>query len=204
MLTLPMISVTTTKSPGRSRDLRAMEAIFQATRELLLERGYPDLTIEGVAHRAKVGKSTIYRWWPSKQSLVLDAAAKELHFGDVPDTGNTRQDLISGIDQLTRTFSNPVAGAVISAAIAHVERDPTLTRNFRNRWVTPWLQSFSAALERGIARGDLPRGLDVLFTGDLVLGLVFKRTLTHENPETEGLTAGLVDFLLNGRLPTRA
>lgn len=181
-----------------------MEAIFQATREMLLERGYPALTIEGVAHRAKVGKSTIYRWWPTKQSLVLDAAAQEMHFGDVPDTGNTRQDLIGAVEQLTRAFSNPVAGIVISVAMAHVERDAALTRNFRNRWVTPWIQSLVAALERGIARGDLPRGLDVHFTADLLLGVVFKRTLTHDNPETEGLAEHLVDFVLSGRLPTRS
>lgn len=65
--------MTATEMRGRRRSERSHEAIIAATQELLVERSYPEVTIEGIAARAGVGKQTIYRWWPSKAALVLEA-----------------------------------------------------------------------------------------------------------------------------------
>lgn len=186
-------------SPGGPRP-HSEQVIKAAVLSLLLERGYPALTIEGVAARAGVGKTTIYRWWPSRAALVLDAAREHLALGLVPDTGDGREDLRQGLDQLVRTFSDPVAGAVAFVAIAGLEADPSLAETFRARWVTPWRRSLEAALQRAMARGELPADLDLGLAMDLLVGTVFQRTLVIARPATDGLPEALVALLFDGRL----
>lgn len=93
--------------------------------------------MEGVAKRAAVGKSTIYRWWHSKLDLLLEAAAPHLEIGLVPDTGSTRGDLIAGVGQAIDTYSDRVAAHVIFVVIADLEEDPRLREIFRKTWVLP-------------------------------------------------------------------
>ena len=102
---------------GRPRSEEARADILQATRELLLEEGYTKLAITHVAQRAGVGKTTVYRWWPTKGELVLEAAEDCIAIGEVPDSGRTSEDLRIASEQLIRTFSDPLATVVIFAAI---------------------------------------------------------------------------------------
>lgn len=187
---------TETVRRGRRRDPGAQGAILRATRDLLLEVGYTGLTIESVARRAGVGKSTIYRWWATKGALVLEATAEHLAIGVVPDTGDTREDLVVAARQLIDTFSDRLASVVIFAVIAHLEDDPSMAVAFRDTWVYPWRRSAAEALERGIARGDLPADLDVALCLDVLVGTVFQRTLVLAQPETEGLADALAAMIL--------
>jgi AcrR family transcriptional regulator len=186
-----------TKKPrGRPRSRQSQRAILAAALESLDEVGYQRLTIQGVARRAGVSKATIYRWWPSKSELVLDAAADHLAIGLVPDSGSTRADLRAAGDQLVATFSDRIAAIVILAAIARVDDDPEMAAEFRRRSVLPWRTSAAAALERGVARGDLRSDLDVALALDILVGTVFQRTLVVATPMTEGLAESRVDVLL--------
>jgi AcrR family transcriptional regulator len=184
------------KQRGRPRDEKAKEAIERATREMMLDSGYSNLTIEGVAESAGVAKTTIYRWWPSKAALVLDAAAQALEIGIVPDTGNTREDLTIAVRQLVDTFSDPLAGSVILSVVAHLEADPWMAVTFRDRWVYPWRQSASEALKRAVDRGDLPSSSDLPLLLDVMVGTVFQRAVTVAEPNVEGLESSLADLIL--------
>lgn len=193
--------MTGPKPDERRRDPQVRARILAATCDLLIEVGYVQLTIEGVARRAGVGKATIYRWWPSKGALLLEAAADHLAIGSVPDSGSTRDDLTEGARQLIRTFSNPVARRVIFVVTAQLDDDPAVAATFRERWVYPWRQSMAAALARGIARGDLAPNLDVELMLDTIVGTVFQRTLVMATPRTRGLAKDLVMLLLEGAAP---
>jgi len=184
---------------GRRRDPDAQGAILQATRDLLLEVGYPKLSIESVARRAGVGKSTIYRWWPTRGALVLEATSSNLEIGVIPDTGDTNQDLAIAVRQLVDTFSDRLASTVIFAVIAHLEDDPRMAAAFRDAWVYPWRASARAAIERGMQRGDLPPDLDVDLCLDVLVGTVFQRTLVQARPDTEGLAAALTAMIAGSR-----
>jgi len=186
---------------GRPRDPKSHQAILAATLELLNEVGYPRLTMEGVAKRAGVGKSTIYRWWDSRLDLLLEAAAPHIAIGVVPDTGSTRGDLMAALDQVIATYADRVAGHVIFAVIAGLEDDPRLRAIFRDTAVLPWRASLAEAIERGKARGDFPSSLDVQFVIDLLVGMVFQRVLVVPEPMTDGLAERLVDLVMNGNLP---
>jgi len=181
---------------GRPRDIRTQKAILRATRQLLGKVGYSRLTIEGVAARSGAGKATIYRWWPSKGDLVLEAAEPEVAIGVVPDTGETRGDLSVAIKQLIGTFSNRLAAVVIFAAIATLDDDPAMARTFREKYVYPWRVSAAAAIRRGIERGDLPSDTDVELVLDIIVGTVFQRTLVMRDPRTEGLHEQMLRVVL--------
>lgn len=162
----------------------------------MLTSGYSNLTIEGVADSAGVAKTTIYRWWPSKAALVLDATARQLEIGVVPDTGSTREDLTIAVCQLVETFSDPLAGSVILAVVAHLEADPWMAATFRDRWVYPWRQSASEALQRAVDRGELASDSDLSLLLDVIVGTVFQRAVTVAEPDVEGLETSLVDLIL--------
>jgi AcrR family transcriptional regulator len=182
---------------GRPRNLRTQQSILQATRELLEEVGYSRLTIEGVATKAGAGKATVYRWWSSKGELVLEAVADHIAIGVVPDTGDTRGDLLIATQQLIETFSDRLAGIVIFAAIANLDDDSNMARIFRETAVTPWRQSAVEAIQRGIDRGDLPADTDIAFALDVIVGTVFQRTLVVAQPQTEGLSRSIIDLLVS-------
>lgn len=193
--------MTEIESPkrGRPRDVATHDAILRATRDLLDERGYPGLTIEGVAARAGTAKSTVYRWWSSKGALVLEAALDNISIGTVPDTGDTRADLSIAVEQLIGTFSDRLAGIVIFAVTAGLDDDPTLAATFREVFVYPWRSSAAQAIERGVARGDLPPDTDIQFILDVIVGVVFQRTLVMAQPMTEGLEQRILDLVLAPR-----
>lgn len=187
-----------TRRRGRPRSEETRRAILEATRQLLGEVGYTRLTLTEVAARAGAGKATVYRWWPTKGDLVLEAAWDRIDIGVVPDTGTTRADLRIAVRQLVRTFSDSLASVVIFAAISTAEHDPYMARAFRKRHVYPWRASAAEALERGIARGDLPAGTDVRFLLDVVVGTVFQRTLVLKEPDVEGLTEKVLALVFGG------
>jgi AcrR family transcriptional regulator len=166
-----------------------------ATREILLNVGYSRLTIEAVATRSGTGKTTIYRWWPTKGELVLDAAKSQIQIGTVPDTGNTRTDLKAAIDQLIETFSKPLASIAIFASITTLDDDPKMAQIFRDTYVYPWRVSAAEALARGVERGDVSND-DIQFVLDVIVGTVFQRTLVLKDPNTEGLSEGLLGLFL--------
>ncbi|MCP4384312.1 MAG: TetR/AcrR family transcriptional regulator [Hyphomicrobiales bacterium] len=171
-------------------------AILKTTRGLLGTVGYSRLTIEGIAAKAGCGKTTIYRWWPTKGDLVLEAVGSDIEIGVVPNTGSTAGDLQVAIEQLMTTFSKRLAGIVIFAAIATAADDPTMAAAFRDRYVYPWRVSAAEAIARGIERGDLPPDTDVQFLLDVIVGTVFQRTLVLREPMTEGLVEQILALVL--------
>jgi len=181
---------------GRPRSEEARADILRATRELLLEEGYTNLAISHVARRARVAKTTVYRWWPTKGELVLEAAGACIAIGEVPDTGSTSEDLRIASEQLIQTFSDPMAAVVIFAAISPADHDPDLAAAFRDRHVYPWRMSAARAIERGLGRADIPPGRDVGFLLDVLVGTVLQRTLVVAHPETEGLAEKMRDLIM--------
>jgi AcrR family transcriptional regulator len=193
------------RAPGRPRDAATHAAILDATRQLLLSNGYHQLTFEAIAKAAGTTRSTLYRWWPTRGSLVLEAAADDLAIGVVPDTGDGRTDLRIAIRQLIDTFSHRLAGIVILAAIANLDGDGTMATTFRERWVYPWRTSAADAIRRAIDRGELAAGTDVQFVLNVIVGTVFQCTVTMATPQTEGLEDALLALVFpssGGEAPT--
>src|ERR1700730_9816964 len=134
---------------GRPRSTESHQAILEATLALFAEEGLQGLSIEGVAERAGVGKTTIYRRWSSKEDLIKDAL--DLFRADypVPDTGNIRNDLLSIAREAQALFSrNPLVGKLITKLIAEIKTTPEIHRSFYEKVAAPRLQQFRQMVER--------------------------------------------------------
>jgi AcrR family transcriptional regulator len=188
-------SAASPRRPGRPRDQETQAAILDATRRLLLERGYHRLTFEAVASAAGTSRSTVYRWWPTRGALVLEAAAHHLRIGIVPDTGDSRRDVAIAIRQLIDTFSDRLAGIVILAAIANLDDDPSMATAFRDTTVYPWRTSAAAAIGRAVDRGELPATTDVQFLLNVIVGTVFQTTITVATPMPDDLEDSLLELV---------
>jgi len=151
------------------------KAILDATLELLAETGMSALTVEGVAARAKVGKATIYRRWASKLPLVVEAITT-LPELPVPSTGTIEGDLREIIGNLAVIFQSSPRGRVLAQLAAERGSDPEVDTAGR-RFVRVRRQPVVDVMRTGLARGELPAGLDPEVLTDLVVGPIVNRLL---------------------------
>jgi AcrR family transcriptional regulator len=191
---------------GRRRSDRSHQAIITATQELLVERGYRALTIEGVAARAGVGKQTIYRWWPSRAALVLEAyllGSDRVQFPSA-DSGSTREDVRALITWLADVLAEPTGGRVVAGLIGDLQHDPDLAEGFHQDVVPARRQAMLAALERGRERGEIRADADIELAVDALHGAVFYRLLLSGQPLDAAFAGRLADQILDGLAPPAA
>jgi AcrR family transcriptional regulator len=184
----------------RRRQARTHEAILDATMELLAERGYFGLTIEGVASRAGVGKATLYRWWPSKAALVSEAMSRQLET-DVPTTGDVRGDLLACLRATIASYDSGEQGLGIAALAADIASDPALLEAFRERFIRRRRARIAGLVAEGVGQGLIPPDVDTSLVIDLWWGTVFFRRIVSGEPVDERTAEQLVDLVLAGRVP---
>ena len=191
---------TRRKAGARSRSARSHRAILAATNELLLESGYTALTIEGVAARARVGKATVYRWWPSKAALVIEAITQGGAAAlATADTGSLRDDLIYAVKHVIGVLTDSTT-KIIPAMTADLVRDPAIAEIFRDQLLRPRRSAVAAMIHRAVDRGELSPNVDVALILDVCVGAVFYRIVVSGEPITDPFAARLIDLLLNGAL----
>jgi AcrR family transcriptional regulator len=184
---------------GRRRSERSHEAIVTATQELLVESGYRRLTIEGVAARAGVGKQTIYRWWPSRAALVLEAYLAGSEPIEPPaHSESTREDVPALLVWLSDVLAQPIGGRVVAGLIADLPHDPDLAEGFRRNVVPARRAAMLAALERGRRRGEIRPDADLDVAVDTLHGAVFYRLLLSGEPLDDAFAERVADQVLDG------
>jgi AcrR family transcriptional regulator len=172
-----------------------------ATAELVLERGDVGVSLDAVAERAGVSKATIYRWWPSKELLVLDALQEWVAAGIVaPDTGSLRGDLLALVLSWRREIRRRPFGSVIAALIAEAQANPEFAESYHRCFFNPRREPVREALARAIARGEARDELDVEAAIDLVHGPLYHRLLHGHGPLTAAFARDVVDGALTGML----
>lgn len=181
---------------GRPRSAQADSAILAAATEVFCEVGYEGLSMECVASRAGVGKTTIYRRYPTKLDLVI-AVSHALGDGMVPkpDTGSVRADLVAIAQGYTRMLTQSTSGKAIPMMLAAKSRDPELARAHES-FVAQRRQLVASVVQRGIDRGELPPGTDPMLITDLVTGALFQRVLVTGQPVTDAYVEAMVDQVL--------
>ncbi|MFX0577295.1 TetR/AcrR family transcriptional regulator [Nocardia nepalensis] len=186
------------RSGGRIRSQSARDAVLRATAELLEEQGFGKVTIEGVAARSGVAKSTIYRWWKSKATLVMDAqgAAVTARMPD-PDTGSAEQDLTVFLAALYGVVEYPLRVKALRGLMAEAQLDPDFAGPFRE-WVQTRRDVVIRVLNRGVARGELAADLDVEYATDLIFGPFWYRLLVEHAPLRPEHAPADIARLLNG------
>ena len=160
--------------------------------------GFAGFTIEGVALRSGAAKTTIYRWWPSKSVLAVEAflevAQLETAF---PSTDLPLADLKAQIRLVARAFRGP-SGRTLAGIIAAMQSDPETARAFIAGFVEPRRGAARQAVQRGIASGELRADLDLEATLDCLYGPLYHRLLVGHRGLDDGAVDALVDVVLDG------
>jgi AcrR family transcriptional regulator len=184
--------------PGRPRSEDARRAILRSTLKLLQHSGFPELTIEAIAADAGVGKATVYRWWPNKAALVVDAftasTEHKLHF---PDTGSVYQDMSLQMKQVIAIFRSR-RGRIVAALLGGGQSDPELLEAFRERFLWPRRREAYKTLRRAIKRRELPRNLDLDLVLDILYGSIYMRFLIRHSELSESYVESVCRTVLGG------
>ncbi|HEX5300529.1 MAG TPA: TetR/AcrR family transcriptional regulator [Streptosporangiaceae bacterium] len=184
---------------GRPRSAEADRAILTATADLLAERGLAAMSIEEVAARAGVGKTTIYRRWPSKGLLALDAFVISFRAEQpLPDTGSLRGDLLSALHAWVRAVTQTAMGPMLTGLIAEAQHDPELRGAWRDRVLEPLRSQHRVMLDRAVSRGEIAASVDRDVVLDLFFGAAEHRLLLGHLPMTGDFIAEVVDMILTG------
>jgi AcrR family transcriptional regulator len=184
---------------GRPRSEKARGAILAAAADVLLARGVEGASMDAVAERAGVSKATIYRWWPSKEMLALDAL---LEWADASapeqDTGALRDDLLALVRPWMREIRTGPFGRVIAALISAAQSDAAFADAYRTHFIQPRRETMRAAFVRARKRGEVAPELDIELAVDLIYGAVYHRLLHGHAPLSDGFAAGVIDAVLDG------
>lgn len=181
---------------GRPRSKEAWEAVLAAAQTLLGTTGYRNLTMEGIAKAAGVGKPTLYRWWPNVPSIVMEVQRRyaETQIGD-PDTGSLSSDLLQFIGK-TCSSLNGQSGDIMRCLMAEAQLNPDFAKDFRETFIASRRSALIGILQRGILRGELRRNSDLELLADLVYGPIWYRLLNRHALLDEHFVRSLTDELL--------
>ena len=183
---------------GRPRSERARLATLEAAADLLVEGGLAATTIESVAARAGVSKVTIYKWWPSRGAVAVDAYFHRFDqtYSHV-DTGDVAADLTLQIRQLVRAFRGR-AGEIMAELIGQAQSDPSLAVTLRAGWLQPRRETTAALLQRAVDRSQIRPDMDIPTVMDQLYAPVYWRLMMRHQPLDDGLADELVRNALEG------
>ncbi|MEM7715047.1 MAG: TetR/AcrR family transcriptional regulator [Cyanobacteria bacterium P01_A01_bin.68] len=172
------------KSQGRPRSIESHRAILKATLELLSEVGYERMSIEGIASRAKVGKSTIYRRYKGKEELVADAIESIREEVVIPDTGNIWTDIDALIENAARITFNPLGKQAVATIISSASSNPEFAQIYSEKYLQPRKEAFAVVIKRAKARKEVQFDLDASFIFDVMSGMMLYGLIFPPTSET--------------------
>lgn len=189
---------TIRKHKGRQRCVEAEAAILSATIELLEEKTLREVTADAIAQRAGVSKATIYKWWPNKSLVALDAFLSRMQSAvETPNTGSTQKDFIEQLKSLLRFFASPY-GRIYAQFITEGQSDPAFLDQFRNRFLKSRRDEVRVMWQRGVDRGDIRRDVDGDIVLDLIYGPIVFRLLTGHAPLNDTEAKAIVTTAFRG------
>jgi AcrR family transcriptional regulator len=171
---------------------RSKHAVLTATYQLLTETGISGISVDEVSRRSGVAKTTIYRHWPSRSALVLDACSKLTPKRDAPDTGSLRADLIALASDLAHRLKTARWPAVLPSIIDAAERDSELADVY-SALHSALISGFRIAVERGQKRGEISRKRSVTELVAAILGPIFYRRWFSREPLDKRFVTGIID-----------
>lgn len=182
---------------ARPRSDEARRKVFAAATDLIIERGAASVSIEEVAARSGVAKTTIYRHWPERTSLIIDTLRSTFEHVGVPDTGSLRGDLSSYFNGMVRADLTGRVGSLMPCMLDAAARDPEMHRVL-DRLAQERTDAVMTVAERAQAMGELPADLDRnVFIGTVVGPIVFRKVVQRQ-PIDEEYIESCLDVSLAG------
>ena len=190
---------TASRAPLASRRSdRSRLAIVDAALALCREHGYARVSIEAIAARAGVGKQTIYRWWPSKGAVVLEAFERDAAEIPVPDTGDVASDMRTFLTDVVRLFADNTFGPHLGALIGEAQHDPSVRAALLDRYLRPRRAAVAQRLKLAQQLGQLSESLDLEVVLEVMFGALYHRLLLHTGPLDAAYARFVSDVVLGG------
>lgn len=183
---------------GRPRDSARRLAILDAATDLAFaEQGIT--TIEAIAKRAGVNRTTVHKWWPSAAAVALDGLLERYHDGIEPEESDSIEDALRNhLHQLVRLLDGTPAGPLLRRITAAASTDESIARALREQWVAPRRAGALRILSRAQERGEIARNVDVEAVVDMTFGSAYYRLIYGHAPLDAAFEKGVMNFVLLG------
>ena len=167
------------RGKGRPRSERSHKKILDSTNKLLLHMSVQELSIEAIAKKAKVGKTTIYRWWPNKTAIVMDALITQPGMqGTMPTPKNNAEAIIFQLEKLIRLLDSK-NGETISQLFSEAQNNEKAYKIFEDNFLGPLIDAMSYSIDQGKKDGEFRKALDTKMMVDMLCGPIFFRLFSH-------------------------
>jgi len=166
---------------GRPRSEHARKAILDATRKLLVRTPLSQLSIESIAKKAGVGKTTIYRWWPNKATVAMEAFTEQPGIQNIiPTTASASEAISRQLESMIRQLRGQ-NGRIIAGIIAESQSDATVLDLLYEKFLKERVEALYDLIERGQTNGEFNVNMDTDIAIDMMLGPLFLRILSGEH-----------------------
>ena len=190
------------RATGRPRDPKVDAAILAATLELIAVDGYEGLTIEAVSARAGVGKASVYRRFPGKEQLVVEAVASLIEPLEPPAGTSVRDGLVTLLEAVRRKSASSLADKIFPRLLGAAADNPELMVRYREQVLDPRRRRFLDLLERGVGEGLVRPDVDLDHATDLLVGpMAYRNLIRRDPPPGPELAARIVDDVLIALAP---
>src|SRR5882757_5581585 len=184
--------------PGRPRSEESRTAVLRATSELMQEVGLRAMTTEAIATRSGASKATIYKWWPNKYAVAVEAFLSQMAVESAdPDTGSAREDFRLALRGMVRFYTSE-SGRAYAQLVGEAQFDPQIGAELRDHLVGSRRQLVRAIWDRGVARGELRADVDPEVAIDLIFGPAMYRLVAGHAPLDDTAADAVVDAAMRG------
>lgn len=181
------------RRPGRPRSERSRRAVLRATSQLINEVGLRAMTTDEIASRSGVSKATIYKWWPTKYAVAVEAFLSQMDAQSAdPDTGSAREDFRRTLRGLMR-FYRSKNGRAYAQLVGEAQFDPRIGKELREHLIGSRRQVMRDILKRGVERGELSPDIDAEVAIDLIFGPAMYRLIAGHAPLNNASADAIVD-----------
>ncbi|MGO4612727.1 TetR/AcrR family transcriptional regulator [Nocardia sp. 2YAB30] len=194
-----------TGTRGRPRSEDARRAILRSALELCERDGYQELTIKAIADAAGVGRQTVYRWWPDKASVLMEALVGLAYEHAALVVRDNSTDVLADVERLLATtyeLARKVTGQALVGLMADAQRDPALSKRLQDTVIGPRRAAMRALLQQGVDAGELAEAVPLDLVVDFAFGAMWYRLLSRHAPVGAALarevTAGVTAMLAGG------
>jgi AcrR family transcriptional regulator len=195
---------STSAARGRPRSLEARSAILQAVHDLVSKGGYNAASIEAVAARSGVAKTTIYRWWPNRASLVLELLVETANAVAPPPAGSDPMRALRTELLLVAEASEGLAGHLLSALLGEAECDPEVRDALQQRIFTPRRHATAKVIRQAQEAGEIRKDVAPLMAGELLYGPLFYKKYVRQEHVTAAFVKEVFKQVMAGLRPARA
>jgi len=188
----------TVKGPGRPRDEDVRKRILDSAAQLLEQRCFDEITVDAIAEQSGSGKATVYRWWPNKAAVLIEAFRERISQQvPFPDTGDFKRDVRQQLQNFTEIIYWGKRGKVFRSFIAGAQADPDVAEAFREIWIRPRRAEARKLFERYIAEGVARPDLDPDLAVEMIYSPLYYRLMTGWGE----ITADYLDLLVANVYP---